>query len=297
MPSTQRSDLIYPEVLTEEVQKGIASGLPVLLGSKAVVMNPGLQNGRGRVGSDIRVPYFSSIGKAQEIAEGGALTPKKLEQSSESGVVVHLGDALSINALAEAVRASGKDIYQVAREMLISGLVAKIDDILVSRAAARAVAASMVYDGSGANISPSAIVGTMKKFGDELSRPMMAQWVMTSGVTWDLAQLADSMGRPLYVANAGQAPAQINNVPVMMSDKSDLSVASTTPQQYYSLLLKEGALAAWLDSDGISIEIDRDSLADDTLLVYHVYGVFHAYGTMAGGTKAGVAAMKTLASA
>lgn len=297
MASTQRSDLIYPEVLAEEVQKGIASGLPVLAGSRAVVMNPGLQNGRGRVGSDIRVPYFNSIGKAQEIAEGGALTPKKLEQSSESGTVVHLGDAISINALAEAVRASGKDIYQVAREMLLSGLTAKIDDILVARAAARAVAASMVYDGSGANVSATAIVGTMKKFGDELMRPAPALWLMTSGVTWDVAQLADSTGRPLYTANAGTAPAQINNIPIAMSDKADLNVSGTSPQQYYSLLVKESALAAWLDGEGISIEIDRDSLADDTLLVYHVYGVFHAYGTMAGGTKAGVAAMKTLASA
>lgn len=297
MASTQRTDLIYPEVLAEEVQKGIAAGLPVLMNSRAVVMNPGLQNGRGRVGSNIRVPYFNSTGKFQEIAEGGALTPKKLEQSSESGTVVHIGDAISVNALAEAVRASGKDIYQVAREMLLAGFVAKVDDILTARAAARAVAASMVYDGSGANVSDTAIVGTMKLFGDELTRPRPALWLAPSGVTWDISALADTTGRKLYVPNAGQNVVQINGVPVEMSDKPDLSVASTSPQNYYSLLLKEGALALWIDSEGLSIEIDRDSLADDTLLVAHVYLVAHAYGTMAGGTKCGVAAMKTRASA
>lgn len=296
MASTQRSDLIYPDVLTEEVIKGIASGMPVLNGSRAVIVNPGLQNGRGRVGSDIKVPYFTSIGKAQEIAEGGALTPKKLEQTSETGTVIHLGDAISVNALAEAVRASGRDVYQVANDMLLSGLAAKLDDICVSRAAARAVSSSMVYDGSAANVSSTAIVGTMKKFGDELTRPAPVLWLATSGVTWDIAQLADSTGRPLYSANNGQAPAQINNIPIVMSDKSDLALG-TTPAQYYTLLVKEGAIAIWLDAAGISIEIDRDSLADDTLLVYHAYAVVHAYSTMAGGTKCGVAAMKTLVSA
>lgn len=292
--STQRTNLIYPTLLAEEIQKGIA-GVSVFAGSKAVVVNPTLQNGRDRVGADVTVPYFDSIGKAQLIPEGGALTPKRLTMSSESAVVIHLGDAVSINALAAAVRVGGEDIYQVARDMILAGLAAKMEDVIVQRLVTRVVAASMVYDGSAANVSPTAIVGTMKKFGDELVKPAPALWLMNSSVMWDVGQLADTTGRPLYAQNAGQAPAAINNIPIAMSDKPDLALG-TTPAQYYSMLVKEGAVAAWIDRE-VSVEEDRDSLADDTLLVYHAYMVLHAYGCMAGATKPGVAAMKTLVSA
>ena len=63
-------------------------GMNIFGGSRAVVINPTLQNGRARVGANITVP-FDSIGKAQVIPEGGALTPKRLTQSSESGEVIH----------------------------------------------------------------------------------------------------------------------------------------------------------------------------------------------------------------
>ena len=292
MSTTQRSNLIYPTVLQEEVAKGIA-GMNIFGGSRAVVINPTLQNGRARVGANITVPYFDSIGKAQVIPEGGALTPKRLTQSSESGEVIHLGDAVSINALA-AMATQGRDLYQVAREMLLAGLTSKMEDVIVQRLVTRVVAASMVYDGSGANVSSAAINGTMQKFGDELVKPVPAIWFAKSNVMWDIAGLSDSTGRPLYVQAAGTLPASINNIPLVMSDKSDL-VLGTNPETYYSMLVKEGAVAAWVDPI-ITIEEDRDSLADDTLLVYHAYMVIHAYSTMAGGTKAGVAAMKTRAS-
>lgn len=295
MATTQRSDLIYPTILQEEVIKGIA-GVQVFNGSRAVVINPTLQGGADafRNRRSVTVPYFNSIGKAQEIPEGGAITPKKLTMSSETATVVHLGDAVSINALAAAAM-GGRDPYEVAREMLLKGLASKMEDILVQRAVTRIVAASMVYDGSAANISATAINGVMKKFGDELTVPQPALWLMNSSVMWDLAALADSTGRPLYVQNAGTLPSALNNIPIAMSDKADLALG-TTPAQYYSMLIKEGGLVAWLDP-AITIEEDRDSLADDDLLVMHAYMVLHAYSNMPGATKAGVAAMKTLVSA
>ena len=71
MATTQRSDLIYPTILQEEVIKGIA-GVQVFNGSRAVVINPTLQGGADafRNRRSVTVPYFNSIGKAQEIPEG-----------------------------------------------------------------------------------------------------------------------------------------------------------------------------------------------------------------------------------
>lgn len=292
MSTTQRSNLIYPTVLQEEVVKGIA-GMQIFGGSRAVVLNPSLQNGRNRVGADVTVPYFDSIGKAQLIPDGGAVTPKRLAMSSESAVVIHLGDAVSINTLA-GMATQGRDPYQVARDMLLAGLAAKLEDIIVQRLAARAVSASMVYDGSSGNVSVAAINGTMQKFGDELVKPAPALWFAKSNVMWDISGLSDAMGRPLYVQNTSGIPSMLGPVPLVMSDKPDL-VLGTSPETYYTMLVKEGAVAVWMDP-AVTIEEDRDSLADDDLLVMHAYMLVHAYGCMAGGTKAGVAAMKTRAS-
>ena len=86
--------------------------------------------------------------------------------------------------------------------------------------------------------------------------------------------------------------ASLNGVMAKMSDKTNLQVAATSPQQYHSLLCKRGAAAAWIN-ENISIEIERDGLADTDVLIVNAYAVVHAYGTMPGGTKPGVASMKT----
>lgn len=294
MASTQRSNLVYPTVLQDEIVKGIA-GVPVFEGSKAIIINPSLQNGRslGQVGADIVVPYFTSIGKAAIIPVGGAIVPQAMGQSSETGVVIHLGQAVSINTLAAAA-SQGRDIYQVAREMLLMGLGAKLEDIIIQRLVTRVVAASMVYDGSAANVTATAITGTMQKFGDELSKPRPALFVGHSKVVWDISTLADSTGRPLYTQNVSSPVGSINGVPLAMSDKDDM-LLGTSPETYYTFCVKEGGVAVWMDQN-VTVEEDRDSLADDTLLILHAYCVVHAYGTMAGATKAGCAAMKTRAS-
>jgi len=51
-------------------------------------------------------------------------------------------------------------------------------------------------------------------------------------------------------------------------------------------------VAAWIN-ENVTIEIERDSLADADIMVVNAYAVVHAYGVMAEGTKPGVAAMKT----
>lgn len=292
MSTTQRSDLIVPDVLAEELSKGIA-GMEVFNGSGVFTVNPGLQAGPRQVGNDITVPFFESIGKAQQVPAGGALSPKKLSMTSETGTVVHIGDAVSISGWAARAKATGRSIYDVARDQLMMGFRAKVEDLMVDALVARAVAGSMVYDGSAGNFDVPAIVGLQKKFGDELaSGGGLALWAMQSKPYWDAAQLADSTGRPLLTANAGEELMRLGGKQVAMSDRPSLLVASSSPQQYYTVAAKRGAGAIWY-SENVVIEGDRDVLADDDLLVYHVYLVVHSYSVMAGGTKPGVAAAKT----
>lgn len=292
MATTQRSDLILPDVLAEEFSKGIA-GMEVLNNSGVFTVNPGLQAGINNVGDDVTVPYFDSIGKAQSIAAGAALTPKKLSQSSETATVLHIGDAVSIAGWAAKAKASGRDLYDVAREQLLMGFRAKLEDLMIDSIVARAVAASMVYDGSAATVSTTCLVEGQKVFGDELSaNGGLRMWIMNSKPYWDLAALADTTGRPLMTAAPGEEVMRLGGKPVMLSDRSGYLISGTSPQQYYTIGAKAGAGAVWYNPT-VTIEMDRDILADDTILAYHVYLTVHTYGTMPGGTKAGVGGFKS----
>ena len=293
MSTTQRSDLILPDVLAEEFSKGIA-GMNALYGSGVFTLNPGLQAGKDQEGQDVTVPYFESIGKAQQVPVSGALTPKKLTMSSETATVIHLGDAVSTSGWAKRAKSQGRDVNEVAAEQLVAGFKAKVDDLMADSLIARGVSSSMLVDGSGHTFGVSDIVDTQKKFGDELaSNGGIRLWVMQSKPYWDAATLSDSTGRPLLVPVAGDDLMRIGNKPVMMSDRATYLVPSTSPSQYYTVAAKAGAGAIWFN-ENVQIEMDRDSLADADLLIYHVYLVVHTYSVLNGGTKAGVAAVKTL---
>lgn len=291
--STQTTDIIVATVLAEEFAKGIA-GMNVLEGTGIFSVNPGLQAGKEQVGNDITIPHFESLGKAQVVPRRGALTPKTLEMGDETGTCIHIGDAVSISGWARRAKSMGRDLHEVAAEMLVAGFKAKLEDILMDLLIARAIAAGMVFDGSAGIFNRAAIVGLLQKFGDELAaNGGLAGWVMQSKAYWDAANISDSTGRPLLVEAPGEPLLRMGGKPVMMSDRATLLVPSTSPQQYYTVGAKKGAGAVWFN-EGVTIESDRDILADDDLLAYHVYLVPHVYETMAAGTKAGVAAAKSL---
>ncbi len=292
MSTTQRSDLILPSILAEEFSKGIA-GMQPLQGSGVFTVNPGLQAGQSEVGNDVTVPYFESIGKAQQVPTGGALTPKKLSMSSESATVIHLGDAVSVNGWAARAKQTGRDQYDIAREQLLAGFRAKLEDLMIDSLVARAVAKSMIYDGSGATVSTTDIVEGQKVFGDELaSNGGIRLWVMNSKPYWDLASLVDTTNRPLMVNVPGEELARFGGKPVMMSDRSSYLVPASSPQAYYTIGAKQNAGAVWFNGN-VTIEGDRDILSDDDVLAYHVYLVVHTYGCMPGGTKCGVGGFKS----
>ena len=291
MPTTARSDLILPDILAEEVIKGF-SGMNALDGSGVVTMNPGLQAGPSEVGNTVTVPFFDSIGEAEEVTENGALTPVKMTQSSETATVVRFGKAVSIGGLAKRAKATGRDPYQIASAAVLEMIRRKVDSLAIDRLVSRAVAASLIYDGSAATASVTDIIQALKGFGDELDASELALWIMQSKPYWDAASLADSTGRALFVPAQGERLATISGAPVRMSNKSNLLVG-TTPAQYYSLACKRGAVAVWFN-ENVSIEVERDALADTDILVVNAYAVVHAYSAMPNGTKPGVSGFKSL---
>lgn len=288
--STTRSDLVIPEIIAEEVMKGF-SGKLALAGSGAVIVNPTLANGAQQVNNTITVPSVEDGGEAQVLTESAAGDLEKITMSSETATVVRLFKAFSITQLAARAKMLGRDINEIAAEMLATAFARSLDTLALQRALARASTASMEYDGSGATISTTGIVETLKLFGEELDDRSLAIWAINPKPYWDAAQLADSTGRTLYTDVQGGRLTQLGGAPVRMTAKSDMVVAGS-PTTYKSLLAKRGAILAWVDPSP-RIDVERDPLADVDMVIGNLYCVVHAYSVMPGGTKAGVAVLKT----
>lgn len=290
MATTARSDLILPTIIAEEVMKGF-SGKLALAQSGAIVLNPTLAAGRSQVNNTITVPYIEDGGEAQVVPETGAGSLDKLNMSSETATVVRLFKGFAMTYLAEVAKSYGRDINEIASEQLQLAFARALDTLAVQRALARATTASMEYDGTGATISTTAIVETLKLFGEELDDSQLAVWALNPKPYWDAAQISDSTGRTLYTDVQGGRLRQLGGAPVRMTAKSDLVVAGS-PTTYKSLLAKRGAILAWVNP-AVKIDIERDPTADVDMVIGNLYCVVHAYSVMPGGTKAGVAVLKS----
>lgn len=291
MANTQRSDLILPSILAEDLMKGFA-GKVVLASSGAILMRPGLQQGKPEdVGTTVTVPYFEDAGEAEILVENSAGSLEKVTMSSEQATVVRLFKGISVTRLAQMAKSTGRDIYDVAREKVQESFARAIDTLAYTRALARASAAAMEYDGTVGNVSTTAIVETLKLFGEDLDDDQLAVWAMNPKPYWDAATLADSTGRMLYTDTPGGRLTQLGGAPVRMTAKTAL-VTAGSPNTYKSLLTKRGAMCAWMN-DTPRVDLVRDPTADVDLIVANLYAVIHAYGTLPGETHAGVAVMKT----
>lgn len=290
MPPTLSTDLINPEILAEDLMKGF-SGKLTMAQSGALIGVTGLRAGREDVGRTVTVPYFEDGGEAQELTESQSGSLEKISQSSEEAVVVRLFKGFSMTFLAQAAHAQGRDIYEVAREMLQQAFARRVDRIAIRRALACATSGSMEYDGSAATITNAGVVETLKVFGEEIDDGMLAMWAMNSKPYWDAAQLADSTGQTFHTDRPGGRLSQLGGAPVRMTAQSDLVIAGS-PTTYKSLLAKKGAVVAFWN-EAARVDVTRDPTADVDIITGNAYCVIHAYGTMPGGTKPGVAVLKT----
>jgi hypothetical protein len=74
MSTTNRSDLVLPSVLAEDILKGF-SGKLTMRESGAMVVMMGLDAGAQHVGNTVTVPYYEDGGEAQEVLSAGTATP------------------------------------------------------------------------------------------------------------------------------------------------------------------------------------------------------------------------------
>ena len=288
MGTTTKDNIIIPEIMTDAVRAGFP-GLQLMGGTGAALVQTGMPDGRTQVGNTVKVPYFTSIGEVETLAaDGDALTPANLTETDEEAVVKHLGKAFGATKWS---RSGASDPYAEGTRQILASVQRGLDTELINAAKSETDWAAYIYDQSvngDGKITYDAIVETVGKFGDETDD--LACIVMHSKVYKDLLMIKDSSGRPIWVDLSGVGGPRLTalNIPIKISDR--LTPVATV---YPSMLLRKGALVAWIDDEAYEVLTDFDILANSYIAAMHMYAVVHRYKRVDAKNKPGVSILKT----
>lgn len=283
---TTTNNTYTPEIITEGVRERLA-GAQALYGTGAAVLDTSLTiTGTPKIGTKVTVPYLGTLSAFEEITtDGDELTPEVLTDSKEDETLRHFGKAFETTYLGRNTGVMDK--HDAARDMVTDGMVRKIDELLIEAADDETGWSSYILDKSAASWKPDYIAQGRALLGDEARD--FAALAVHSGTELQMRLAKDAVGNQLWKDGAaanGQLPAYMG-IPVIVSDRLQYSGSV-----YSSLLIKRGALAAYLCGEKMIVEPYRKELADVDGLACHIYGVVHRYLKMQGGSKPGVVILK-----
>lgn len=285
--ATKITDIVVAEVLADAVRAAFAGGVNALWGTGAAVINGSLPAGRDKVGTSVKIPYFSGIGEWEAIVDGSAFTPTKITMSEEEDTVIKIGKAFSITDW--ATFAAVGDPYEEAARQMKSGFQAKVDKLLIEKATASLAAMTVdVYSATTPRVIDSdLVIDGRAKFGDEAGD--RALLVCHSKVENDMRKIKRSDGSPMFMDPSTGGLGKFAGYPVGMSDR--MTASSATPPKYTTLLSQPGALVCWYNGEPV-VETGRDILATADVIVVSTYAVVHRYVRMQDSTKPGIALLQ-----
>jgi hypothetical protein len=289
MSTTLRSNLVIVSEVLQEAVAGELAGMVVLAGSPAAVINGSLPDS-ARGGDTVKVPYFAALSEMDDLAaEGDALSPVIISQTSETASVRHAGKAFEISQWAMLAADPRSDPYVEAARQLQELIRRRVDKALIDVAiAADAPMTVDVYSAaSPRTMDYDLFLSGRRLWADE--QDGIAMMVVHSKVLFDMYALRDASGRPLLVDMADGGMPRFLGVPVMVTDR--LTASADSPAKYTSLLLKKNALAFWHNA-APTVDQDKDILADTRVTAVHMYFAAHRYSRLAGSTKSGVVILK-----
>lgn len=225
MAKTTKSDILIPEIFTEAVQgafaqKGVFKG-SMLASLGVAVIDGGFGGGRDSIGNEVEVPYFGTLGDFEEnLADGTAATPKKLQQTSEKATVTR--DSLAFEVTRWGRNAKGGDAYQEAAAQVVKATMRAADKRCITAAAASGGLLKSVFSASApALLNYDVLVDSLALWGDE--NDDIAALIVHSRVLADLYKLRDANGNPqLTVMPDGGLP-RFMGIPVATSDRVPLT--------------------------------------------------------------------------
>ena len=146
MATTYLSDIINPQVMGDMIEAKLPHMLKFTQFAKVDTSLVGVP------GDTKTVPSWNFIGAAEDVAEGAAITSKKLTASSTTFTIKKAMQSVSISQ--ESINSGlGKPIDQGEAQLTKSIAVKLEEDVL-----AAALSATLAYDGSGSKINYDGIV-------------------------------------------------------------------------------------------------------------------------------------------
>ena len=155
MPQTKLANLVDPQVMADMISAKLPKKIrfaPIARVDTTLV---------GRPGSTIIVPKYAYIGDAEDIAEGVAMGTTVLTTSTTEAKVKKAGKGVELTD--ESVLSGYGAPLGTAINQIAMSIAAKVDNDCYDALCK----APISYDGTGADISYSAVVAANSKFDDE----------------------------------------------------------------------------------------------------------------------------------
>lgn len=292
------TDFYVPELLAEAVKLGLR-GATIFPGTEAVIFNQSMPRGDVRVGETIRIPYFSTLGELQDLADGAPITETYLTSEAETATVTRSAKLVAFTDWARWGTGGG-DPYQIAVDVIKKLVLRRADQALIDAACTpvldpittNPINVTDFYSATPTSVNYlnyDKVIDAKVKFGDEMDGVAM---MVVHPVVWgDLVKQKDTQGRPLVVPNLTQGEfSTYAGIPVMTSSRLPVlttSPASTGQPKYTTLIVKKNSMVFWMDP-GVGIENFRDITRAKTLTAINVYWAAHRYLHLNGGTYPGI---------
>lgn len=211
-----RTDTVQPQILQDAIL-GAFAGVEKLVTSPAVVVNDSMPNTRG--GDTVTVPYFSSMGELDDVAEGVALTPSALVMTSEQATVTRSGKSFEVTEWAR-MAANYADPYSEAARQIVEMSARRIGKGLVD-AARTSLPAGMTRDvfnqSTPRTIDYDAVVEAKMLWGDE--QDDIVGIYCHSKTFGDLLKIKSADGLPLLTDPSDGSVPRFVGIPVTVSDR------------------------------------------------------------------------------
>lgn len=240
MSQTKLSNLINAEVFSGAVSTKLGDAIK-LYGLSFVESFAGQQSGT------IKVPKYSYIGDADVVAEGVAIDPSLLSQTSEDISVVKVGKAVNITD--EAANSAFGDPVGQAENQLTKAIASGIEKQMFSALGT----ATLVYNTvSGASLNTDVIASSLELFGEDQDG---AKYLLVNPT-----QLTQLRKNPDFIKEPNNgvvdSVGEIFTCQVVVSNRVPAGV---------SYIVKPEAVALYI-SNAVQVETQRDILAKATVI-------------------------------
>lgn len=222
---TTSTDVFIPEILDDTV-RGVFARKNAFMGSLLVQLGIVKINDTfdvsdaSRLGDEVTVPYFGTLGEFANNPDGSSVTPSKVAMTNEKSTISR--DSLAFEVTAWASGAASEDPYTESANQIVEAATRAMDKAVIDAAKATGVPTKDVYSATTPRkIDYDLAVDAKYLFGDEAAGS--CAMAVHSKTYADMLKLKGNDGRPLLLQSQREGEFdRFAGMPVVVSDRMPL---------------------------------------------------------------------------